>query len=99
PAEGSADPTTTGVWSRVGNVISRHPRRVWVVTALVLVAFACGTLDLHAYGLTNKEAFRKTVDSVVGESVLSKHFPAGSGTPVVVIANAPDATQVQDAFV
>src|SRR4051812_1344177 len=98
PAEGSADPTTTGVWSRVGTVISRHPRRVWIGTAVVLAAFAFGALDLHATGLTNKEAFRKTVDSVVGESVLSKHFPAGSGTPVVVIAKDSVAPQVRSAF-
>src|SRR3954462_9375248 len=98
PAEGSADPTTTGVWSRVGTAISRPPRRVWVGTVVVLAAFAFGALDLHATGLTNKEAFRKTVDSVVGESVLSKHFPAGSGTPVVVIAKESVAPQVRSAF-
>src|SRR3954469_6039323 len=98
PIEGSADPTTTGVWSRVGTSIARHPRRVWIATAVVLGAFAFGALDLHANGLTNKEAFRKTVDSVVGESVLSKHFPAGSGTPVVVIAKDSVAPQVRSAF-
>jgi RND superfamily putative drug exporter len=99
PVEGSSDPTTTGVWSRVGQAISRHPRRVWVVTAIVLGAFAFGVLDLNAHGLTNKESFRKTVDSVVGESVLAKHFPAGSGTPVVVLAPETDAAKVHDAFV
>jgi RND superfamily putative drug exporter len=99
PAEGTADPAATGVWSRVGTAISRHPRRVWVGTALVLGAFAFGALDLNANGLTNKEAFRKTVDSVVGESVLAKHFPAGSGTPVVVIAKDTVAPQVRSAFV
>jgi RND superfamily putative drug exporter len=98
PVEGSADPTATGVWSRVGTTISRHPRRVWVGTALVLGAFAFGMLDLHANGLTNKESFRKTVDSVVGESVLSQHFPAGSGTPVVVLVKEPKAQAVQTAF-
>jgi RND superfamily putative drug exporter len=98
PTEGSVDPTATGVWSRVGTTISRHPRRVWIGTALVLGAFAFGALDLNANGLTNKEAFRKTVDSVVGESVLSKHFPAGSGTPVAVIAKDSVAPAVRTAF-
>src|SRR4051812_35118068 len=98
PVEGSADPTKTGIWSRVGFTIARHPRRVWVGTALVLGAFAFGMLDLHANGLTNKEGFRKTVDSVVGETVLSQHFPAGSGTPVVVLADATVAPQVRSAF-
>jgi RND superfamily putative drug exporter len=98
PVEGSADPTTTGVWSRVGAGIARHPRRVWVGTALVLGAFAFGMLDLHASGLTNKEGFRKQVDSVVGQTVLAQHFPAGSGTPVAVLVTASEAQGVQTAF-
>jgi RND superfamily putative drug exporter len=65
----------------------------------VLGAFAIGMVDLHANGLTNKESFRKTVDSVVGESVLSQHFPAGSGTPVVVIAKDSVEPAVRSAFV
>ena len=98
PVEGSADPTATGVWSHVGNRIARHPRRVWVGTAIVLAAFAFGMLDLHASGLTNKEGFRKTVDSVTGQTVLAQHFPAGSGTPVAVLVRAQQAQAVKAAF-
>jgi RND superfamily putative drug exporter len=98
PAEGSEDPTTHGVWSRVGARIAPHPRRVWVATALVLGAFSFGVLDLRANGLTNEQAFRSTVDSVVGEKVLAQHFPAGSGTPVVVLAKEPVSAAVRSAF-
>jgi RND superfamily putative drug exporter len=36
PGFGSAEPTSRGFWSRVGQVISRRPRTVWLVTALLL---------------------------------------------------------------
>ena len=36
PGYGSAEPTSRGVWSRVGQAISRRPRAVWLVTAILL---------------------------------------------------------------
>ncbi|HYO20135.1 MAG TPA: MMPL family transporter, partial [Dermatophilaceae bacterium] len=39
-----------------------------------------------------------TPDSVVGEQVLARHFPAGSGQPVVVIARADHAPEVKAAM-
>jgi RND superfamily putative drug exporter len=98
PHLGSHEPTTTGFWARTGRGIARHPRRVWVGTALVLAAMAIGLVDLNANGLTNEESFRSTPDSVVGEKVLARHFPAGSGSPIVVIANADQADTVKAAF-
>lgn len=98
PKFGTHEPTTTGFWARTGGRISRHPRRVWAVTAIVLGVFAIGLVDLHANGLTNKGSFRGNPDSVVGETVAARHFPAGAGTPVVVIGNAAQADQVKTAF-
>ncbi len=98
PKFGTHEPTTTGFWARTGTSISRHPRRVWAVTALVLAAFSFGLLDLHANGLSNKASFRGNPDSVVGETVSGRHFPAGAGTPVVVIGNATQAHQLKSTF-
>ena len=98
PAFGSAEPTSTGFWARTGGRIASRPRMVWVGTAAALVVMAIGTIDLDASGLTNKASFRGHPDSVTGETVLAKHFPAGSGTPVVVIANASQADAVAHAF-
>jgi RND superfamily putative drug exporter len=94
PNYGSAEPTASGVWARVGRSIARRPRVVWVATALVLAAMALGTLGLKASGLTSAESFRGRPDSVVGQSVLARHFPAGAGQPVVVIGRAPDAARL-----
>jgi putative drug exporter of the RND superfamily len=98
PRYGSAEPTATGLWARTGAAIARRPRVVWVVTALVLGGLALGLTDLRAHGLTNAQSYTKVVDSVRGEQVLARHFPAGAGSPVVVIAAAPAAMQVRAAF-
>ncbi len=98
PTLGSPEPTAAGVWARVGSGISRHPRRVWVGTVVVLGALAVGIVGLHADGLTEKQSFTTQVPSVTGEEVLARHFPAGAGSPVVVIANADKTGQVQAAL-
>jgi putative drug exporter of the RND superfamily len=98
PRFGSEDHTVTGVWARVGARIARAPRLTWVATTVVLAALAIGIVQLDATGLTNKESFRGSQDSIVGEEVLARHFPAGAGSPVVVVSNAGQAAQVRDAF-
>jgi RND superfamily putative drug exporter len=98
PDLGSVEPTSTGAWARVGRRVSRYPRRVWLVTVLALAVLAVGTFDLHANGLTDKQSFRGTPASVAGEEVLARHFPAGAGSPVVVIAKASAATRAQEAL-
>jgi putative drug exporter of the RND superfamily len=95
PTEGSPEPTETGLWARVGRRISLRPRLVWTVTSVILAVAALGIVQLHATGLANKDQYTKTVDSVVGEKVVAKHgFPAGAGSPVVVMANADKAATV-----
>ncbi len=98
PTYGSADHTETGLWAGVGRAIARGPRRTWVVTGLLLAVASLGLVQLDADGLENKDAFYGTPDSVVGETVLSRHFPAGSGQPVVVVATRDAAGAVRAAF-
>jgi RND superfamily putative drug exporter len=98
PSFGSAEPTTVGPWAQVGRRIARHPRRVWIATAIGLGALALGVTNFHANGLTNSQSYRTHPNAVVGQNILAAHFPAGVGTPVIVIANAPSATVVQRAF-
>ncbi|KHL15711.1 RND superfamily putative drug exporter [Mumia flava] len=91
PHFGDEDPAVHGFWSRIGTRISHRPRRVWVVTSLILLALTAGITQLNANGLTVEESFRGTPASVEGEQVLSDHFPGGAGNPVVVVT--PDGTQ------
>ncbi|MEV4513586.1 MMPL family transporter [Dactylosporangium sp. NPDC049525] len=98
PKVGSAEPTATGLWARVGDRISRRPRTVWVATALILAVATIGVVQLDATGLTNKESFRNTQDSIVGEEVLARHGAGSAGSPVVVISTAAGAAATRAAF-
>ena len=98
PRYGSAEPTTRGLWARVGGRIAARPRVVWVTTAVVLGAMALGLTGLKASGLSNAESFRGRPDSVIGQQVQARHFPAGAGQPVVVIGSTPHAAQLLSAF-
>jgi len=98
PAYGSAEPTHRGMWARVGWSIAPRARITWIITAVILGVLALGLTGLRANGLTNAQSFRGHPDSVIGQSVLAEHFPAGAGTPVIVIGNPSAAAQLRSAF-
>ena len=98
PGFGTPEPTSRGVWSRVGRAISRRPRMVWVVTALLLAGGAAGMIGFKFGPLTTAQAFRGTPPSIAAQNVLARYFPAGSGEPVEVISTASTAGQVRTAL-
>src|SRR5262245_54666140 len=98
PSYGSAEPTTKGLWARVGWGIAARPRITWITTAVILGILALGLTGLKANGLTNAQSFRGHPDSVIGETVQARHFPAGAGQPVVVIGTPAAAAQLRAAF-
>ncbi|MGH3330358.1 MAG: MMPL family transporter, partial [Nocardioidaceae bacterium] len=98
PTYGSHDHTQTGVWAKVGRRIAIRPRTTWVATVVALAVASLGVFQLDADGLANKDTFYGKPDSVVGEEVLAKHFPAGAGQPVVVVSNADMAPEVRTAL-
>ncbi|MBP0449389.1 MMPL family transporter [Kitasatospora sp. RG8] len=98
PSYGSAGAAEGGVWTRVGTAVSGRPRIVWIGTALVLGAMAAGVFGLKADGLSATDQFTGRPQTVVGEEIQSRHFPAGSGDPVVVVARAASAEQVSAAL-
>ncbi|MEV4702469.1 MMPL family transporter [Actinoplanes sp. NPDC049316] len=97
PRYGTAEPTATGVWARLGGRIARRPRIVWTVTAMVLGVMSLGLLQLKADGLTQADQFTSEQPSVAGEQALARHFPAGQGQPVVVIGQNSAAAQIRAA--
>src|SRR5260370_23024361 len=98
PGYGTQEPTTTGFWARAGRRIAIRPRGVWAVTAVILGAMALGLTGLKAGGLTTAQGFRHTPDSVVGQTVIGQHFPAGARYPVVVISNEPAGAHLASAL-
>src|SRR5262245_7002036 len=98
PTFGSTEPTARGIWARVGWSIAPRPRITWATTALVLGVLAIGLTGLRAHGLTVAQSFRGQPDSVIGETVVARHFPAGAGQPVIVIGNPGKLVQLRSAF-
>ena len=99
PAFGSAEPTAKGIWASVGRRIAVRPRTVWISTAVVLGVMALGLTGLKASGLTSAEAFvGHHPDSVAGQTVIDQNFPGGTGQPVVVVGNEPQAAQLLTAL-
>ncbi|WP_239123298.1 MMPL family transporter [Rhizocola hellebori] len=97
PAFGATDPASQRLWARVGKAVAKRPRPVWIGTAIVLGGLAFTIFGMKADGLTMAESFVDKPDSVVGAEVLAAHFPAGGGSPVVVIGNAGAVDQIRSA--
>ncbi|MEU7577803.1 MMPL family transporter [Streptomyces sp. NPDC041068] len=94
PHLGSPEPTERGLWARTGRRIDRRPRLIWGATAAALALLSLGLLQLRAEGLSNADAFTEKPDSITGQEVLAEHFPAGSGDPLVIVANKEKADEV-----
>ena len=76
-------------WSRIAALISRRPRIVWAGTVLALAVLSLGVLRLDADGLSTTEMIiAEDTEAKVGQQVVAEHFPAGGGSPVIVVASA-----------
>ena len=82
---------THGAWRKVGERVARGPRRIWIGTMAVLVVGALGLLTIDT-GLTQADAYRDTVESLEGQALLAKSFPAGASAATEVIV--PDEADI-----
>ena len=98
PHFGSAEPTQTGVWARVGRRISARPRQVWVGTTLLLAIACLGMFRLDASGLATEDAYTTELESVTGQQVLVDHGLLDQSNTVQVVANADRAADVREAM-
>jgi putative drug exporter of the RND superfamily len=98
PSYGSAEPTSTGFWARVGNWIAPKPRRVWITTAAILVVACCGLFALQTGNIPSDEQYTKTTDSTTGQNLLVDHGLVDNSTPIQVVANDSASDAVVDAI-
>ena len=77
-----------GFWGRLGRSIERRHRRVWIVTVLALLALSLGSLTLDS-SLTTGNAFRGDIESVEGQTLVERSFPAGASAPATVVVTDP----------
>jgi putative drug exporter of the RND superfamily len=87
PTYGSAEPTSTGFWAKVGNRIAPRPRRVWTFTAGVLAVACLGMLALNTGNIPSDDQYTKTVDSTTGQKMLVDHGLVDNSTPLQVVTN------------
>jgi putative drug exporter of the RND superfamily len=97
PRPGTGHRPRSGVFASLGRGVARHPRRVWLVAALVLGTLALGLTGMRT-GLRDQDQISGTPESVAGQRMLADHFPAGQSRPVEVVSNADAATAVRQAI-
>ncbi|MEV8214410.1 efflux RND transporter permease subunit [Leifsonia sp. NPDC077715] len=83
-----------GLWRRVGGLIARRPRVTWIVSFVLLAACALGLTQLKANGVQQTDVILSQSDAVDGQAVVAKHFDAGSGSPVLIVAPEADGDAV-----
>ena len=98
PAFGSVEPTSSGMWARVGRRISVRPRAVWVGTAAALGVACLGMFTLNAHGLTTEQSYTKDFDSIIGQRALTDHGLMDQSNPLMVVANADQGGAVANAL-
>jgi RND superfamily putative drug exporter len=97
PTFGSAEPTQTGLWARVGDRIKVRPRTVWVGTAVVLLVACLGLFKLDANGLSTEDGFTETLDSVTAQKLLLDHDLADNSNTIQVTSNDDQLPAVEKA--
>ncbi|CAB4581892.1 unannotated protein [freshwater metagenome] len=97
PENDGDDHVMTGMWSKVSNSIGRNPRKAWVITGVVLLAFAATSTTLKADGIGTVDTFTGNPESVVGQKLLVTHFPGGEGDPTQIVVDVQKIAAVSAA--
>jgi RND superfamily putative drug exporter len=102
PKFGSSHPELVGagakgLWARVGRLVSTHPRPVWLIATVVLLAAGGGLLGLKATGVPQSDLILSHSEARDGQSALGKHYPGGSGSPAVIVGPSSSLDRLSDA--
>ncbi|WP_318247109.1 MMPL family transporter [Microbacterium gallinarum] len=79
--------TGDGLWARLARLVAKRHRTVWIVTTLALVVMALGLTQLKADGSPSSEYVMGESQAREGLHVLAEHYPAGAGTPAIVLVD------------
>lgn len=86
------------VWTKIGVLVRRHPRRIWIGSAILLLAACTGIFQLKADGVPQSDLILGSSEAKDGQAILDKHFPGGSGSPAYVLADSNKQSQVVSAI-
>ncbi|GGY38565.1 putative membrane protein [Streptomyces omiyaensis] len=87
---------TAAMWTRIARATARRPRRVWAGCLLALVAGASFAPLLSQSGVPLHQALPAGAPSAAGHEVMARHFPAGTASPLAIVASAAQAADVRD---
>jgi RND superfamily putative drug exporter len=87
-----------GIWSKVGKNVAKRPRRLWITTGLGLLVLAGFSTTLQTNGLSTSQSFTTRPESVVGQTLLLKHFSGGQGQPTEVVVKVGQVNEVTAAL-
>ncbi len=87
-----------GLWSRVARLVKKHPRAIWVLTLIVLLAGAAFVPTLKAGGVAQSDLILGASEARDGQEALGEHFPGGAGSPVYVLTTQDNLQPVADSL-
>jgi RND superfamily putative drug exporter len=79
------------VWTKVGDLVSKYPRKLWVGTTVLLVAACFAIPQLNAVGVSQENLVLGESEAKDGQAIIDRHFAGGSGSPAYVVV--PEAEQ------
>ncbi|MCZ9882874.1 MMPL family transporter [Arthrobacter sp. B2a2-09] len=94
PAANPANSDIPRVWRILASIIAKRPKAVWLSAAAILVVCASGLPQLQASGVPESALILGKSEAVDGQAALGRHYPAGAGSPVVVVAEEKAAAVV-----
>lgn len=95
---GVSRPTTPGkLWPAVARLIAKRARLVWALSLAVLLAASAGLFLFKADGVPQSELVLGDSPARDGQVLLGEHFPAGSGSPAVIVGDENLITELADA--
>lgn len=98
PRFGTEGSTQKGVWHRLGLLVAKRPVVVVIIGVLLLGGLAAAGVPQIRIGLAQSEKFTSVPETVRGQEILADAFSAGSGSPVVVVANEGKVDEVTAAI-
>ena len=81
-------------WTKVGALVSRYPRRLWVGLMALLLIPCLFVPQLKADGVSQSDLIVGPSEARDGQEVLNKHFPSGSGSPAYVLVRQAEMASV-----
>jgi RND superfamily putative drug exporter len=90
-------PTSGKLWPAISRLIARYSRAVWAICLVVLLAASAGLALFRADGVPQSDLVLGNSPARDGQVLLGEHFPAGSGSPAVIVGDEDLLTELADA--